>query len=158
FQPERVVTARITPTESFCADSRRCVTFYRSLIDQLQSEPGVSGSALVNTLPLGGRIAKRSIEIEGYVAPPEKVSPLWWLNIVTPDYFRVMSMATREGSAFTYADEADAARPVVITAATARRFWPDSSAVGRHIRFVGEQPWRTVVGVTSDIRAYDLQR
>jgi putative ABC transport system permease protein len=30
-------------------------------------------------------------------------------------------------------------------------------AVGRHVRFVGETTWRTVVGVVADVRAYDLQ-
>ena len=46
----------------------------------------------------------------------------------------------------------------VVTAATARRFWPDQNAVGKHIRFVGEKDWRTVVGVIADVRAYDLER
>jgi ABC-type antimicrobial peptide transport system permease subunit len=46
----------------------------------------------------------------------------------------------------------------VVTVATARRFWPDQNAVGKHIRFVGEKDWRTVVGVIADVRAYDLER
>ena len=60
--------------------------------------PGVSGAALVNTPPLGGQIAKRSLEIEAYVAPPAKGSPLFWLNIVSPDYFRVLGIRLVEGS------------------------------------------------------------
>src|SRR5207248_1083082 len=53
FRSDRILTARITPNESFCADAARCLTFYRNVIDHVQSSPGVSGAALVNTLPLG---------------------------------------------------------------------------------------------------------
>ena len=45
----------------------------------------------------------------------------------------------------------------VVAASTARRFWPDQNAVGKHIRFVGEKDWRTVIGVIADVRAYDLE-
>ena len=46
----------------------------------------------------------------------------------------------------------------IVTAATAERFWPDEDPVGRHVRFAGEQQWREVVGVASDVRGYDLKR
>ena len=46
---------------------------------------------------------------------------------------------------------------MVIPATTARKFWPKASPVGRHVRFVGEKQWRTVVGVVADVKAYDLQ-
>ncbi len=43
FRSERILTARITPNESFCADTARCLTFYRDVLDHVQSSPGVSG-------------------------------------------------------------------------------------------------------------------
>ena len=45
----------------------------------------------------------------------------------------------------------------VITAETARRFWPNQNAVGKHIRLLGDKDWRTIVGVIPDVRAYDMQ-
>jgi predicted permease len=155
FLPEQVVTARVTPNESFCSDASRCLGFYRGVLEQVQNSPGVTAASLVNTLPLGGRVSKRSLEIEG-VASGE-VSPLFWLNIITPDYFRVMGIAMLAGRPFTDSDIASA--PVaILTAETARRFWPNQSAVGKHVRLLDEREWRTVVGVIQDVRAYDLQR
>ena len=29
--------------------------------------------------------------------------------------------------------------------------------MGKHVRFVGEKDWRTVVGIVADVRAYDLR-
>jgi putative ABC transport system permease protein len=156
FRSEQVLTARITPNESFCADASRCTAFYRTLLDQVQSFTGTRGAALINTLPLDGRVTKRSFDIENYVVPPGETSPLFWLNIVTPDYFRVMGIPLLFGRGFTSADLSGA--PVaIITAETAHRFWPSQLALGKHIRLFEDHDWRTVVGVIPDVRAYDLQ-
>jgi len=90
FRAEHVLTARITPDDSFCSDTGRCLAFYRDVVDQVSTLPGVTAAALINTLPLDGRVSKRSLDLEGYVPPPGLGAPLFWLNIVTPDYFRVM--------------------------------------------------------------------
>jgi len=157
FHPEHILTARITPNESFCNDAPRCITFYRTVVDQAQSFPGTRGAALINTLPLDGRVTKRSFDVENYVVPPGETSPLFWLNIVTPDYFHVMSIPLLYGRSFTSADLSGA--PVaIITAETARRFWPNEVAIGKHIRLLEDNNWRTIVGVIPDVRAYDLQR
>jgi predicted permease len=155
FRPEQVVTARVTPDESFCSDAARCLAFYQSVLEQVQNSPGVTAASLVNTLPLGGRVSKRSLEIEGLASG--EISPLFWLNIITPDYFRVMGISMLAGRPFNDSDIASA--PVaILTAETARRFWPNQDAVGKHVRLLDEKEWRTVVGVIQDIRAYDLQR
>jgi predicted permease len=158
FRFEQVVTARVTPNESFCGDPARCLTFYRSVLDQAKASPGVSGAALVNTLPLGGRVSKRSLEIEGFVASADQVLPLFWLDVVTPEYFRVMGIPLLSGRRFAAADESGNAPVAVMTASSAQRFWPGRNAVGQHIRFARDNEWRTVVGVIADVRAYDLQR
>jgi predicted permease len=157
FQSEHVFTAHITPNESFCSDPARCLTFYRNVLDQIQSFPGARSVGLVNTLPLGGRVAKRSLEIEGFTTTPSQ-TPLFWLNTVSPDYFRAMGIPVLSGAGFTRADESGDSLVAAVSATTAQRFWPDQSAVGKHLRFVGEKDWRTVVGVIADVRAYDLQK
>ena len=157
FRAEHILTARITPNESFCNDTTRCLAFYRNVLDQVHTFPGVSGAALVNTLPLGGRVNKRSFDTEDYVVPPGETSPLFWLNIVTPDYFRVMGIPLLFGRGFTNADLSGAG-VAVITAETAHRFWPNESAIGKHIRLLEDKDWRIIIGVIPDVRAYDLQR
>jgi predicted permease len=157
FHPEHILTARITPNESFCNDAKRCLTFYRSVLDQVQAFPGNNGAALVNTLPLGGRVSKRSLVLEDHDLPPGEDSPLFWLNVVTPGYFRVMGIPLLSGRGFADSDISGA--PVaVVTAETARRYWPGQNAVGKHIRLLDDKDWRTVVGVIANVRAYDLER
>jgi predicted permease len=64
FRSENVLTARVTPNESYCDDPGRCFSFYRDLVSQARALAGVDSAALISTLPLGGRVHKRSIKIE----------------------------------------------------------------------------------------------
>jgi putative ABC transport system permease protein len=155
FRPERVVTARITPSPGFCAEDARCLAFYSDLLDRLRALPGARGAALTNTLPLDGRVAKRSLDLEGRGGLDG--DRLVWMNVVTPEYFRVMGIPVVAGRAFADSDRSGAPA-ALLSAATARRFWPENEAIGRQIRFVGETRWHTIVGVVGDVRAHDLRR
>jgi predicted permease len=155
FRAQQVVTARITPNESLCNDAARCLDFYRDVLEQLRNSPGVTSASLVNTLPLGGRVSKRSLEVEDL--NPGEISPLFWLDIITPDYFRTMGISLLAGRPFADSDTTGA--PVaIVSAETERRFWPNQSAIGKHVRLLDEKEWRTIVGVTEEVRAYDLQQ
>jgi putative ABC transport system permease protein len=155
FRPEQVVTARITPSQPYCRDVARCLSFYQRALEDIEAAPGVRGAALTNTPPLGGRVAKRSLNIPGLATP---VQPLIWLNIVTPDYFRVMKIPVVRGRTFVYADTSGNPPVAIVSAATAERFWPGEDALGKQVQFVGEQTWHTIVGIAADVRAFDMQR
>ena len=118
----------------------------------------MSGVGLVNTLPLDGRVAKRSLNLDGHASVAVEDAPLFWLNVVTPGYFRVMGIRLVAGRAFTDADLSGNPPVAIIPTATARRFWPGDSAIGKHVRFAGEKTWRAVVGVVGDVRAHDLRQ
>jgi len=158
FRVERVLTARVTPNQELCSDPSLCVSFYRELLDRMRTLPGVNSVAVVNTLPLGGRVAKRSLEIENKPVAPGQAMPLFWMDIVTPDYLRVMKIPVVAGRGFTSADDSGNPLVALVTLSTARRFWPGGSPIGTHVRLSGDKDWRTVVGIVSDVRAYDLQK
>src|SRR5262249_1952520 len=120
--------------------------------------PGVAAAGLVNTPPLGGKVAKRSLDIEGLVTPGGEAAPLFWLNTVTAGYFRAMGITLLSGSPFTEADVSGQSLVAIVDARRAERFWPGQNHIGKPVRFVGEQDWRTVVGVVADVRAYSLQQ
>jgi putative ABC transport system permease protein len=156
FQSAHVLTARITPNQSFCNDPTRCLAFYRNVLDQIHSSPGVSAAALVNTLPLNGRVMKRSIEIDDLRSGSGDVVPLFWLHIVTPEYLRVMGIPLQSGRWFTAADQSGNAAVAVVPAESAQRFWPGQDPIGKHIRFSRDSEWRVVIGVVGNVRGYDL--
>ncbi len=157
FRSEDVLTARVTPNESFCNEPGRCFSFYRDLLRQVRVLPSVTNAALINTLPLGGRVQKRSVNIENYV-PASSIEPLLWLNAVSPGYFQAMRIPLLRGREFADADTSGSLRVAILSAETARRYFPNQDAVGRHIRLLGQKEWCTIIGVAADVRGYDLRQ
>src|ERR1039458_5007310 len=87
---------------------------------------------------------------------PRLWRPTPWAGAITPDYFRMMRIPLLAGRSFSDADGMKAPGVVLVSASTARRYWPNENPVGKHIKTVWEQQWRTVVGVVADVRQYDL--
>ena len=104
FRTASRLTARVAPAESACGEPARCVAAYQELQTNLETLLGVRAVAFVNTLPLTGAIAKRSLQIQGYVPEAGKAAPLVRLNVVTPNYGSLMDLRLQSGRAFTEAD------------------------------------------------------
>ncbi len=88
--------------------------------------------------------------------PSERTAPLFWAGAVTPEYFGLMQIPILAGRGLTPGDGQGTAPVIVVSAATALRYWPGQNPIGKHIRPVFESTWRTVVGVAGDVRQYDL--
>ena len=137
FRSEQVVTARITPNESFCKDVDRCL---RS-IGRSSTEFAVDAGRLrrrAGEYASARRTDRKAIDRDrGLRRPAGEGSPLFWLDIVSPDYFRVLGIPMVAGSAFSEADYSGNPPVAIVSAATARRFWGDGTAIGRRIPLRG---------------------
>src|SRR5205823_3669848 len=69
---------------------------------------------------------------------------------VSPGYFSVLGVPLVAGRPLQHADTASAAPVAMINGKLANRFWPNESPIGRRINVDG--PWRTIVGVASDVK------
>ncbi len=157
FQPERILTVRISPSQSFCNQRAACVALYDELLHRVRGISGVSEVAAVNAVPLSTDVPAVVVDLEGHPRnPAETMAPTPWAGAVTPDYFRMMRIPLLAGRTFSDADGMKAPGVVLVSASTARRYWPNESPIGKHIKTVWEQQWRTVVGVVADVRQYDL--
>ena len=158
FTPEQILTVRVTPNQSLCEDRWRCVALYTQLLERIQSVSGVSAVAANNALPLSGEVPAFPLEMDNHpLVPGQTNAPMIWAGAITPEYFSMMHVPLLAGRSFTPADGANSELVVVISEATARRFWPGENPIGKHVRPVwGEQPWRTVVGVVGDVRLYKV--
>ena len=158
FQSDAVLTARITPNQAFCADFSRCQSFYSALLDRTRGLPGVQGVAVVNVLPLSGRINAFAGDVEDHPRDPKDPAPVLSETIITPDYLRLMGVPLLRGREFTADDMRPDAPPVaLVTASTARKFWPNQNPIGKHLKRAWKSQWTTtVVGVTGDVNEYSL--
>ena len=157
FSPGSIVTARITPNESFCKPVARCENFYEELIARIRALPGTEDAALVNALPLDGRFSGFAADAEDHPRNPSDPAFVLWESVITPDYLRVMGIPLLRGRAFTLADSAPGAPAVaLVTAATAKKFWPNQDAIGKHVKRSWTNDWITVVGVVGDVYEHSL--
>jgi len=156
FSPQQILTLRVSPNRSFCQQPSRCVALYDELLQRTQSITGVSAVSATNSLPLSGEIPAFPAELEGHPdAPGQALAPMLWAGAVTPEYFPMMRIPVLEGRVFTQADGENSELVAIVSAATAKRFWPGEDPIGKHVRpSWGQQPWRTVVGVVGDVRQY----
>ncbi len=158
FHSEHIVTARITPNESFCEVPGRCLAFYNELLERTRALPGVQAVAAVNGLPLGAGAEIFPGAVEAHPTPAGAHVPMFWEKIITPDYFHIMNIPVLRGRSFTESDTGpDAQAVVIVSKTTAERFWPGKDAVGEHIKPKWENEWRTVVGVVGDVREFDIK-
>jgi predicted permease len=155
FRPEQIVTVRVYPQAS---DERAStIALYDELVRRARQVSGVTDVAVANSVPLSPEVPILPVEMEGHPFTPEqKTATLLWAGAVTPDYFGIMHSPLLAGRLLTESDGDQSAKVVLVSAATARQYWPGEDAVGKHIRVVWEQEWRTVVGVVGDVRQFDL--
>jgi predicted permease len=157
FQPERILTLRVSPNESSCRERAACIAFFNELLRRTGEIPGVGDAAAANTVPLAVNIPSIPVVVEGHpYLPSEHVAPMFWAGAVTSPYFHLMRIPILVGRAFTDNDGEKSAPVVIVSAAMARRYWSGQNPIGKHIRAVFEGNWRTVVGVAGDVRQYNL--
>jgi predicted permease len=157
FRPQHILTVRVSPNQSLCQVRTACIALYGELLDRARGLTEVSDVAAANALPLSGEVPFVPAEVEGHpLRPAEQAAPLLWTGAVTPEYCRIMGIPLLKGRGLSAADGEKSAPVVLVSAATARRFWPGDDPIGKHIRVVWEQQWRTVVGVVGDVHQYTL--
>jgi len=156
FNPERVLTVRISPNPSFCAQRAKCIALYDELLQRARGVAGVADVAAANTVPLDGRYPAIPADVEGHPKSADFPAPMLWAGAVTADYLSLLHIPVLAGRGFTEADGANSEGVVLLTESTARRFWPGESAVGKHIKPVWAGRWSTIVGIVGDVHQYGL--
>ena len=157
FRADHILTARITPNEPFCRDAVRCTNFYSELLDRARTLPGVKDAALINDLPLSQSVTKLSVGLEGHATLSATHAPLFKEDLISPDYFPLMGIQLLEGRDFTRADTSGNPCVAIISASTAKKFWPGEDPIGKHLKRANTNEWMAVVGVVSDVREFTLQ-
>lgn len=157
FRPEQIVTVRVYPQQFAGQERAGYIALYDELMRRARGITGVSDVAAANTTPLASELPILPVELEGHpLSPGQDRAPLFWAGAVTPGYFELLRIPLLAGRSLAEADAESSAEVVLVSAATAKQFWPDESAIGKHIRIVWEQRQRTVVGLVGDVRQYNL--
>ncbi|MBV8832207.1 MAG: ABC transporter permease, partial [Acidobacteriaceae bacterium] len=149
FRPDHVLTASVAMNDASYPDEAKMLRFTRTVLEEARAIPGVDAAALATHMPFSGQGWGNSYDVEGHPAKPG-TSYVAQIRPVSPDFFRALGIAIRQGKPFTEADRAKAAGVAIVNETLARRFWPNEPAIGKRIRY--GQDWLTIQGVVADIK------
>jgi len=121
------------------------------IIRQMAELPGVRGATGSRAMPLVQSSRSATLAVESQVLGEGESQPRVVWDEVMPDYLRTMGIPLLEGREFTDADGPGSPPVAIVSESTARRLWPDGSALGRRMRLQQDTIWSTVVGVAGDV-------
>jgi putative ABC transport system permease protein len=160
FRRSEILTSSLLLAGSNHTEPERQSILFRHIRESVGAIPGVSGVALINHLPIGGDSWGVSFVLDGAGALQAGELPRATLRTVTPGYFETMEIALVAGRDFTDGDDGRAEPAVVVNRTLAERYLSVESLLGRRIRIGDPEDgdWRTVVGIASDSRQWDLSQ
>jgi len=158
FEPARLASVSIDASERRHPDMPSAAVFLERAAESLAALPGAESAAVVNVLPLSGNDSGAGITFEGDAGSPGD-PPHAELRAVGGSYFRALGIPIHRGREFGPGDAAGTLPVVMVNRAFADRYWSGRDPIGRKIQ-VGqrkpENPWRTVVGISGDVRQASL--
>lgn len=152
--PEELVSVEFDLPATTYNDAERASAFYRRLLTQVQSLPGVQSVSFGTNQPLSGTAGSDPFAIEGRKLDPSNLTSAGW-QLVGANYLKTLGISLVKGRDFTAEDMEPGAPPVaVINERMATRYWPGEDPVGRRITLGlprPDNPWITIVGIAKDI-------
>ncbi|MGH9142895.1 MAG: ABC transporter permease, partial [Vicinamibacterales bacterium] len=155
---DRVLVVRTTVPARDIEGARRATMTYAALLPRLAALPGVTAVAGIRGLPGTAMHSNGGYWLEGGPGPEVSgvQSPQAVFTVVTPDYFRTMTIPTSRGRDFSARDDFDAPPVAIVNEALARQAFPNLDPIGRRIMCGLDTPrFMTIVGVVGNVREYD---
>jgi len=152
FKPKGILTARFAlNTDDYKTTVNRNL-YHQRLIQSLIKEPGIENATSASALP-GRSSGRESIQIED-MANQNNQYPRAYFITTSKNYFEFLDVPILEGRAFNDNDVIDSLPVVIISDKFAKKFWPNSSAIGKRIKTEPNNPnskWLTIVGVSKHL-------
>ena len=174
YETRHVVSLEMYDPANLHYSQARLLQLNRDIIQGIAGLPGVQSVAQASRGPVGG-IRWVPVAPEGAALPAPDAGgsepPAAGYSYVTANYFETLAIPIVRGRLFTPRESEGQAPVVVISEATARRFWPNEDAIGKRIKigsdkgtmsFPGESdPFiasSEVIGIARDVRSMDLRK
>ena len=148
FRHDGVLLAEITAPAGL-KDPHKLDAYFRDLAERARRLTGVVSVGLSDDTPMRGGYIQDEIRIAGH---PHGETAL--RDRVGPGYFGAIHTPLLQGRDLRDGDSRQAPAVMIVNQAFARKFFPDGSALGRHVRVYGD---REIVGIVADIRSQNLR-
>lgn len=154
FDAHNVLTFEIAPPARKYDKVAKLKDLYSRALEGVGKLPGVESAALTNKLPFD-----RWFNLPYRLAGQSDWSGSTEYRLISPDYFRVIKMAVRQGRPFNEGDTAGAEPVVIVNEAFARRNFANVEPIGQQLCVAceyGDPALRRVVGVVNETKQRSL--
>jgi len=159
YNPRNVVKMDLSLTENKYPEDAQVKEFYRGLLQQVNTIPGVQHASLSSNI-LGQW--QSTYYVEHAPIPKPGHDPHAEFNVISDEHFKSMGIRLVDGRYFDQHDVEDSKRVVIVDERFAQKWWPDQSAVGKRLAQGGpptdDESWREVVGVVRHIKHYGVDQ
>lgn len=133
------------------------IAFERSLLERVRALPGVASAAVSDFPPFAGGIGSH-IEIEGQAQSLDKSTEVVYQTFSSSGYFETLQIPLLKGRRLSSHDDLSS-RPVCdIDQTAAKKFFPNSEAIGRQILLPIPHVICSIVGVVGATKSRSLSR
>jgi putative ABC transport system permease protein len=156
FEPDSVLTARVSLPRNGYSDAERAGHFYERLLTTLKASEQLRAAAVATSAPFApGVRATFQPSDRGQVSAGRIGNEMAAEHIVSGDYFRVLGVPLLAGRSFGELDRPGSTPVAVVSQRLARVMWPDTNPLGQTLERAGRQ--YELVGVVGDVRGSDIQ-
>ena len=155
FDPENVVTFRVSLPTAAYPDADRIKLTEQQLVQRLREIPGVLSASATSTLPMQGDW----LIVFTPEGPAPSQLPVATNALVLPGFFEAMRIPLRAGRAFNENDAKGTPGLVVINETMARKYYGNANPVGRQFKWGSREspgPLSEIVGVVADVKTRTL--
>ncbi len=153
---DKDAAAKLTAAAQDAADAKQAA-FYAALQSRLNSVPGVSGSAMIDSAPFDNQGGSSSFRIQGRDIAPNEPGPHGNARDISPGYFSAMHIPLLMGRDFNGDDRQKTQLVAIIDSTLAHQYWPGQNPLGQHIGFDTKGPWIEIVGIVAHARSSSLE-
>ncbi len=133
-------------------DTAKAATFFKDLLREVRSLPGVKSATTARSVPLGFNSFGYNVYVEGEgegQTKEERLRPIL-SDIVETDYFATLGFRLLDGRLFEESDNPDSRQVAVVNTQMSETLWPNQSPLGK--RFSLDKPggpYVEVVGIVN---------
>ena len=152
--PHNVLVSHVALSSDALADPARTRLAWQEILERVHQVPGVDSVAVSDVVPMAGDSEQIGYWTTPAQPPPNEVS-MALLNLVTPEYLRVMRIPLLRGRFFTPQDRIGHEPVAVIDEVMAQRAFAGRDPIGGQVSLQFFGPAR-VVGIVGHVRHWGL--
>jgi putative ABC transport system permease protein len=133
FRVDHVLTFTLPVPEKRLTQPEQMVTYYRQLVEKIESLPGVVRAEAATGMPLQGTNFGMPFTIAGKPVEDPSARPGAGFQMVTPGFFETLGIQIMKGRAFTSQDTASSVRVAVVNETFANKYFPGVDPLNQRI-------------------------